>query len=46
MGMEPSVLGVYPLGMAYTKRFLFLMMLKRRDWAKSVTESNSDLNKE
>ena len=30
---------------ASTKRFLLLIMLKRRDYAKSVRESNSDLDK-
>jgi hypothetical protein len=33
------------LGRAPTKRFLFLIMPKRRDYAKSVSASNNDLNK-
>jgi len=32
-------------GRASTKHTLFLMMPKRREWAKSVSESGSDLNK-
>ena len=32
------------LGRASTKRFLFLIMPRRRDCAKSVIESRSDLN--
>jgi len=34
-----------PLDKASTKRFLFLMMPRRPDCAKSVIESNNDLNK-
>ena len=33
-----------PLGRAPTKRFLFLMVPRRRECAKSVIESKSDLN--
>ena len=33
-----------PPGRASPKRSLFLMMPKGRDWAKSVSESNNDLN--
>ena len=47
LGMHPSLLGGFltPPVRASTKRFLFLMMPKRRDWAKSVSESSNDLNK-
>ena len=34
-----------PLGRASTKGFLFLMMPRRRDCAKSVIESSSDLSR-
>jgi hypothetical protein len=34
-----------PLGRAYTMRFLFLMMPRRRDCAKPVIESISNLNR-
>jgi len=37
------VLGYSPLGRASTKRILFLVMHMRRDCAKSVIESRSDL---
>ena len=33
-----------PPGRASTKLFLFLMMLMRRAWAKSVSEANNGLN--
>ncbi len=33
------------IALVYTKRFLFLMMPKKRDCAKSVSESNSDLDR-
>ncbi len=32
-------------GRASSKRFLFLIMPKRRDWARSVSESISDFNR-
>ena len=32
-------------GRTSTKRFLFLIMPKRRDLAKSVSESSNDLNR-
>ncbi len=34
-----------PMGRVSTRRFLFLMMPRRRDCAKSVIESRSDLNR-
>ena len=40
------LVSIYPPGRASTKRFLFRMMPKRREWARSVSESSSDLNRE
>ncbi len=41
------MVGNYPLylGTASTRRFLFLMMPRRRDYARSVIESRGDLNR-